>query len=62
VLHRWRAELGEEPFWRGVRQYLASVGARGARTLDLRRALEAASGRDLADFFERWIYTPAADP
>jgi aminopeptidase N len=62
VLHRLRAELGEEPFWRGVRQYLATgMQGRGARTVDLRRALEAASGRDLGAFFERWVYNAAAD-
>jgi aminopeptidase N len=62
VLHRLRSELGEEPFWRGIRTYLTKATVKGARTLDLRSALEAASGRDLGNFFQQWVYTVAADP
>jgi aminopeptidase N len=62
VLHRLRAELGEETFWRGIRSYVTSHAGQSVRTSDLRRSLEAASQRDLGEFFERWIYSVAADP
>lgn len=62
VLHRLRVELGEAAFWRGVRTYVATMAGKSARSSDLRHALEAASGRDLSGFFERWVYTLAGEP
>jgi aminopeptidase N len=62
VLHRLRTELGEEVFWRGIRGYVTSLAGKSARTIDLRRALETASGRDLSPFFERWVYSVAIEP
>ena len=62
VLHRLRTELGDEVFWRGIRGYVAGFAGKSARTLDLRRALETASGRDLSPFFERWVYSVASEP
>ena len=35
--------------------------AGGARSEDLRRAMEAASRRDLRPFFARWVYAAAPD-
>lgn len=61
VLHRLREELGDDAFWRGLRRWIADAPAAGARTDDLRRALEAAAGRELGPFFERWIYGVAPD-
>jgi aminopeptidase N len=61
VLHKLRADLGDELFWAGVRGYVASRGWKNARTEDLRAAMEAVSGKDLRPFFERWVYAPAAD-
>lgn len=54
-LHLLRGVLGEEVFARGVRAYVAANAGRGVVTDDLRRALEAASGRDLAAFFRQWF-------
>ncbi|HTV20748.1 MAG TPA: M1 family aminopeptidase [Polyangiaceae bacterium] len=62
VLQRLRTELGEEVFWRGLSDYLKRAEGKSVRTLDLRRALEAASGRELGAFFDRWVYARAADP
>jgi len=61
VLDRLRRELGEAVFWQGIRRYVGDRAGKGARTEDLRAALEAASGRDLRDFFNRWIYASAPD-
>jgi aminopeptidase N len=56
VLHHLRAELGDEPFFRGLRRYVAA-NARGlVETLDFRRALEAESGKNLEPFFDQWIF------
>jgi aminopeptidase N len=61
VLHKLRSELGEAVFWNGIRRYVARRAGKGARSEDLRTALEEASARDLTEFFARWVYAPAPD-
>jgi len=56
VLHMLRSELGDEKFFRGVRLYYDAHKNSIADSEDLRAAFEKASGRDLKDFFARWIY------
>jgi aminopeptidase N len=56
VLDRLRRDLGDATFWDGVRRYVADRAGKSARTEDLRRAMEAASGRDLAPFFATRVY------
>jgi aminopeptidase N len=59
VLDRLRTELGDAVFWNGVRGYVRDRAGRDARTEDLRRAMETASGKDLKPFFDTWVYRPA---
>lgn len=61
ALHRLRGELGEAAFWGGLRLYIRERAGQGARSEDLRRAMEAASRRDLRPFFARWVYAAAPD-
>ncbi len=56
VLHMLRSELGDEKFFRGIRIYYDAHKDSTANTEDLRAAFEKASGRDLKEFFARWIY------
>lgn len=56
VLHMLRAELGDEAFFSGIRRYYQAHKHATATSDDLRAALEASSGKDLKDFFARWIY------
>lgn len=56
VLHMLRGLVGDDPFFAGVRRFYADNRFRKAGTDDLRRAMEAESGRNLERFFERWIY------
>src|SRR2546421_5850795 len=56
VLHMLRSSLGDEAFFRGIRDYYRSHKNSTASTEDLRSALEKASGRNLKEFFARWIY------
>jgi aminopeptidase N len=58
VLHMLRSELGDAQFFRGIRIYYQAHQNATATSEDLRAALEKASGRDLKDFFARWIYGP----
>jgi aminopeptidase N len=56
VLHMLRGVVGDEAFWRGVREYYSEFSTKNATTDDFRRAMEEASGRDLAPFFRQWLY------
>ncbi len=56
VLHMLRRLLGDEVFFNGIRTYYRQFEYRKAGSEDLRKALEAASGRRLERFFERWVY------
>jgi aminopeptidase N len=56
VLHMLRSHLGDDAFFRGIRAYYESHKNSVASTEDLRAALEEASGKDLRQFFARWIY------
>ena len=50
------APVGDEAFFAGLKRFYADNRFKKAGTDDLRKAMEAASGRDLKRFFERWIY------
>ena len=58
VVHMLRKKLGEEDFFQGLRNYLndPKLTFGYAKTPDLIRNLETASGMDLTDFFDVWIY------
>lgn len=56
VLHMLRSELGDAQFFQGIRIYYDAHKNATATSEDLRAAFEKASGRDLKDFFARWIY------
>ena len=59
VLHMLRRVIGDEAFFAGLKQFYADNRFKKAGTDDLRKAMEAASKRDLNRFFERWIYDNA---
>ena len=56
VLHMLRRLVGDEAFFGGIKRFYADNRFKKAGTDDLRKAMEAASGRDLNRFFDRWIY------
>jgi hypothetical protein len=53
-----RRELGEDAFWRGIKNYTRSNWDKTVRAQDLQRALERASKRDLSALFAQWVYAP----
>jgi aminopeptidase N len=57
-IHMLRRKLGEDVFWRAVRDYLTAYGGRLAETDDFRRILEAHSGVNLEQFFQQWFERP----
>jgi hypothetical protein len=56
VMHMLRRYVGDEAFFRGIRLFYVEGRYRKVGTDDLRQAMETASGRSLARFFEGWIY------
>jgi aminopeptidase N len=56
VLHMLRGELGEARFWRSIRHYVERNAQRSVETIDLIRAIEEATGRNLRGFFDRWVF------
>lgn len=56
VLHMLRGELGETRFWRAIRRYVRDNAQRSVETIDLIRAIEQATGRNVRAFFDRWIF------
>src|SRR5258706_9052437 len=49
-------ELGEEAFWKSIRQYTARHREQNVETGDFRRAIEEATGRNLSAFFRQWFH------
>lgn len=56
VLHSLRGMLGDKAFFDGIREYYQSKRSGTASTEDLRASLEMVSGKDLKDFFNRWVF------
>jgi len=55
VLHMLRGELGWERMRRSVRRYLNENAQRNVETIDLVRAIEAETGRNMRGFFAQWV-------
>lgn len=56
VYHMIRAELGEELFWRAIQTFVADNAHKTVETVDLLRAIEKATGRNLAFLFDQYVY------
>lgn len=58
VLHMLRRELGDGPFFDGIRAYYDRYRDATATTDDFRAVMEEVSGADLATFFDQWLFRP----
>lgn len=56
VLHMLRGELGDGRFWRSIAHYVAQNAGRNVETIDLIRAIEEATGRNMRGFFDQWVF------
>jgi aminopeptidase N len=56
VLHMLRGDLGEERFWRSIARYVSGNAQRSVETIDLIRAIESATGRNMRRFFSQWVF------
>lgn len=55
LFHMLEAEIGRDAFDAGIRRFWSDHAFRDAGWSDLRRAFEAASGRDLGGLFVQWL-------
>lgn len=58
TLHMLRGVVGTENFWKGIRNYYRKYRDSNATVEDFRREMEEASGKDLKDFFDQWLFKP----
>jgi len=56
TLHMLRGELGDARFWRSIRHYVDRNQRRNVETIDLIRAIEEATGRNVRGFFDQWVF------
>ena len=56
VYHMIRAELGEELFWRAIQTFVQDNAHKSVETIDLLRAIETATGRNLSFLFDQYVY------
>ncbi|PNQ74684.1 peptidase M1 [Hanstruepera neustonica] len=58
VLHMLRKKIGDAQFYQGMQDYLATpeLAFAYAKTPDYQTKMEAASGEDLTEFFNDWVY------
>ena len=55
VLHMLRGVVGNDTFWRGIRDYYERFSGKTAATDDFKDAMERASGQELKWFFDQWL-------
>ncbi|MBD2073623.1 M1 family metallopeptidase [Phormidium sp. FACHB-592] len=56
VYHMIRAELGDDLFWKAVTTFVNDNAHKTVETVDLLRAIEKASGRNLLFLFDQYVY------
>jgi len=56
VLHMLRKKVGDESFWKAIREYYKKYEHSNAYTDDLREVFEEVTGDDLEGFFKQWIF------
>ncbi len=60
VFHLLRQEIGDEPFWRGLKTFVSSYRNRPADWRSIEAVFSRESGQDLRWFFAQWVEQPGA--
>jgi aminopeptidase N len=56
VLHLLREEMGEQAFWKGLRNFTKRYFGKSVVTADFKAVMEEANGKSLDQFFDKWVY------
>ncbi len=60
VFHLLRQEIGDEPFWRGLKTFVSNYRNRPADWKAIEEVFSRESNQDLRWFFEQWVEQPGA--
>jgi aminopeptidase N len=55
-MHLLREELGDEAFWKGLKEYTQKYWGKSVETEDFQQTIEKSSRKDLSAFFNKWVY------
>lgn len=55
-MDRLRSELGDQAFWKGLRNFTSENMGKTVTSADLQLAFERAANRDLSSTFDEWVY------
>lgn len=58
VAHTMRGYMGDSLFFYSVKTYLSQNNYKDVSSMDFMNALTAASGMDMSDFFNDWVFNP----
>ncbi len=58
ILHMLRVRLGDDLFFKGLRDFVQANKFKTVETVDLRNSFERVSGQSLEQFFTQWCYRP----
>ena len=58
ILNMIRRILDDDAFFRGLKYYTRTNAANNVETTDLKKAFEVTTGKNLAWFFDQWVYKP----
>ncbi len=58
ILNMIRRYLGDDAFFRGLKNYTKTNAANNVETSDLKKTFEVTTGKNLDWFFDQWIYRP----
>jgi aminopeptidase N len=56
ILHTLRFVMGDEPFFRALKEFLTAYACRSVDTHDLMTTIKEATGQNLDWFFDQWVY------
>ncbi len=56
VLHELRTRLGDDDFFLAIREYVAAHAGGSVETVDLARAIERTSGKNVDRFFDEYVF------
>jgi aminopeptidase N len=56
VTHLLRQEMGDQAFWKGLKEYTRKYWGKSVTTIDFQNAMEKSSRKDLSAFFNKWVY------
>ncbi|MGI8469008.1 MAG: M1 family metallopeptidase [Pyrinomonadaceae bacterium] len=56
VMHLLREKLGDEIFWKCLKEYTQTFWGKSVTTIEFQKSFEKSSGQDLSAFFDKWIY------